>query len=279
MNKDEKLIYLKNTTQKSWEEFRQVLADKKFNYKEVDKAKEITFLKQLDDMFTYSNNQKNIPTKLQYIAKSSNLCRATKLSEEEKKDKNKITYSRFKPDQKNHPSINRFSPVGIDYLYLAIRFGKFKSTKSLFNCLEQTCLNEIRAEKGQTIAFCKFKINKDSDYKKVIDLTIADNKTYDDLLGGMLRSCAWRNADKEKIVNDFCRRIYFKLISEELFIPVKTEDPNIEYAPFHCLAYYFTSLGYDGIIYKSTVYDKGKNIVLFNKDDADGVDKIRIEEY
>lgn len=31
------------------------------------------------------------------------------------------------------------------------------------------------------------------------------------------------------------------------------------------MAQYFLSLGYSGIMYKSTVFDKGKNLVLFNK--------------
>lgn len=31
------------------------------------------------------------------------------------------------------------------------------------------------------------------------------------------------------------------------------------------MSMYFKSLGYDGIIYKSTVSNLGKNIVLFNK--------------
>ena len=37
------------------------------------------------------------------------------------------------------------------------------------------------------------------------------------------------------------------------------------YASFQCLAKYFESLGYGGILYPSTVYPKARNIVLFNK--------------
>lgn len=48
-------------------------------------------------------------------------------------------------------------------------------------------------------------------------------------------------------------------------MPLNSNDKNSIYVPFHCIANYFRSLNYSGIIYKSTVYDKGKNMVLFDK--------------
>ena len=56
-----------------------------------------------------------------------------------------------------------------------------------------------------------------------------------------------------------------KLISEQLFLPVESGEEKYMYAPFQCLAQYFKSLGYVGILYSSTVYPKAKNIVLFDK--------------
>lgn len=40
------------------------------------------------------------------------------------------------------------------------------------------------------------------------------------------------------------------------------------YAPFQTMAQYYSSLGYSGIIYGSTVSEIGRNIVLFNKNIA-----------
>ena len=82
----------------------------------------------------------------------------------------------------------------------------------------------------------------------------------------------------KEISRKFCLYIYFKILSSELFKPVENaKSKKFEYAPFHCLAYYFKQLGYDGIIYKSTVSNSryGKNIVLFDKYLANPFDKIR----
>ena len=70
---------------------------------------------------------------------------------------------------------------------------------------------------------------------------------------------------------------YCKLLSDQIFIPVETNNKSLMYAPFHCVAQYFLSLGYKGIIYKSTVFDKGKNLVLFDKSLVTLLGKI--EEY
>ena len=41
------------------------------------------------------------------------------------------------------------------------------------------------------------------------------------------------------------------------------------------MAQYFLSLGYVGIVYSSTVFPEGKNVVLFDKDAAFPVGKIK----
>ena len=58
---------------------------------------------------------------------------------------------------------------------------------------------------------------------------------------------------------------YARLLSEQIFLPITTEDKELMYAPFHCLAQYFLSFGYVGIMYSSTVFPDSKNIVLFDK--------------
>ena len=68
---------------------------------------------------------------------------------------------------------------------------------------------------------------------------------------------------------------YARLLSKQIFVPVETEDKELMYSPFQCMAQYFLSLGYAGIVYSSTVFPEGKNVVLFDKDAASPIGKIK----
>lgn len=68
---------------------------------------------------------------------------------------------------------------------------------------------------------------------------------------------------------------YARLLSKQIFVPVEAEDKELMYSPFQCMAQYFLSLGYAGIIYSSTVFSEGKNVVLFDKDAATPMGKIK----
>ena len=50
--------------------------------------------------------------------------------------------------------------------------------------------------------------------------------------------------------------------------PVRSEDETINYIPTQYLSEFFKNNGYDGIIYKSALTEKGYNIVLFNPKNA-----------
>ena len=87
---------------------------------------------------------------------------------------------------------------------------------------------------------------------------------------------------KEKQVSSIIRKeteiylanLIMKSIDEAVFLPVDIkEDPELKaYVPFHYLANYLISKGYSGILYRSTRMNKiglkGKNLVLFNKEDV-----------
>lgn len=87
-------------------------------------------------------------------------------------------------------------------------------------------------------------------------------------------SCRARSAvrkDLEKLlINTYC-----KLLSDYIFEPVESVDGDIMYAPFQTMAQYFKRKGYIGIIYKSTRYSGGKNLVLFDKNYAQPIGPIR----
>ena len=87
---------------------------------------------------------------------------------------------------------------------------------------------------------------------------------------------------KEKQVRPIIRKeteiylanLIMKSIDEAVFLPVDIEeDPELKaYVPFHYLANYLIIKGYSGILYRSTRMNKiglkGKNLVLFNKEDV-----------
>jgi hypothetical protein len=64
-------------------------------------------------------------------------------------------------------------------------------------------------------------------------------------------------------------------MSEQIFIPVSSDNKKIMYAPFQCIAQYFISKGYDGIIYSSTVYNKANNLVLFDRSMATPTGRVK----
>ena len=78
-----------------------------------------------------------------------------------------------------------------------------------------------------------------------------------------------------EIIGKWFSYYYAKLISEELFKPVNTDEKYM-YSPFQCLASYFQRLGFKGIIYSSVAYPKASNIVLFDKAMAEPYGSIEI---
>lgn len=272
------------TYRRTWEEFRKALGNNEFEYFELDKAKKYTFLSVLDNVLTYEKNMGYLTRNFNELDFHFSFCRASKIGDKE--DITNISFERFLPNKDFIKDDNRFSPKGVEYLYLACktRFGMEKDYDSVIEC----ALSEIRAEYGDTVGICEFKILgiENMERRKVIDLTIADNKTFEEIdeeldskmdkyISERLNNYIDKNkVNREKLEHDcrvyiekFLLRLYFKFLSEEIFKPVEGADKKYEYSPFHCMAEYFKGLGFDGIIYKSTVCKNGKakNIVLFNK--------------
>lgn len=134
---------------------------------------------------------------------------------------------------------------------------------------------------------------------QIFDLTIADHHTYesinaviDEYIASEAQALANQVLTKglspekiaaNKVIEERTREMsslwvvftYARMLSSQIFVPVETNKTYM-YAPFHCMAYYFQSLGYDGIAYSGTVSDKGKNLVLFNKNDAKPIGKVSV---
>lgn len=256
---------------KTWTDFRNSLANGEFTYDEIEKAKKSTFLKTYDDLF---NQHSGIEHKTITIKNLDGLLigRGTILDDNEVPN-----YERFIPKKEYIKRDNRFSPPGVEWLYLAIG-----NELDIHQCSQAEC----RVEKGNRFGFCHFTFDDSCMDLKFVDLSIVDNISYEDL-NAQLENYGQKQVKKEiKIakmlgfvpkhnvnVDEFKRLLtewgaytHTKLLSEQIFEPIQdTDDRSIMYAPFHTMAQYYISLGYSGIIYGSTVSNLGRNIVLFDK--------------
>lgn len=273
--REEDVVASEEIMRETWAEMRNALADGILKSDDVSKALTYKFLKQFDDAF-HVNNEERFCKRLLKEYNGEIFVRCVRVD-------NGATpsYDRFLPKSEYIKADNRFSPAGVEWLYLAWA-GNLKNAKE---CAREEC----RIERGENIAFCEFEIvNRDA---QIFDLTIADKYLYDEI-DEIIReyiSCAGTHIYNE-ICNTYTTKklfllikliekisfesakiwfafTYMKMLSSQIFEPVSTNKAYM-YAPFHCMANYFQSIGYDGIAYSSTVSDKGKNIVLFNKNDA-----------
>lgn len=279
LNKSESAIML------TWNEFRDALAKKEFEYNEIDKALNYVFLKQLNDFFEMHDCKKRFTKELRDVFIIRNeVLRGTILKPDETPD-----YDRFIPKREYITEDNRFSPENVEWLYLAI--GNLKEGTNLArNC----SIKECKAERNQRFGTCHFQMNSEYFKSKLVDLTIGCKYNWKQLKRGFEQDFdkavnhtinSSRNIGsnvlilRRKKVEDLTKKwfslFYAKLLSQEIFLPVDSEKKYM-YSPFQCLAMYFKQLGYDGIIYSSVAYPMAKNVVLFDKKMANPCGNIEI---
>lgn len=251
-----------------WEKLRMDLAEEKFKYNELDQVLKTTFFSQFVQIIERIDNIHNANTNLNDIKTYASLLRGANLDIDEK-----VEYSRFIPNKEKFKAINRFSPEDKEYLYLSIDF------KKSYNNNKDNCIAEIRAKEGNRVAFCEFEVKSKYKYLKIINLTSCQKTIteYEKEFQRLANEGMFKNSSSRKKIEMFFLKIYLKMLSEYLFCPIKTDDKKIEYSPFHCMANYFESIGYSGIIYESTVNKGGKNLVLFDKNYVNPINEIIYE--
>ena len=263
-----------NSIRKTWSEFRDALAKGMFSYDEVEKAKSCTFLKVYDDLFHQHSGIEHNTIKIKDL-EGLLVGRGTILSEKEVPD-----YERFIPKKEFIKNDNRFSPPGVEWLYLAIG-----NEADIHECSQAEC----RAKEGNRFGFCHFSFNDTSLELKLVDLTIADDISYEELNSRLeeygqkqvkkgIKAAqkhgfiSKNNVNRDEFIKIFTKwgvYTYTKLLSEQIFEPLSdSDDKTLMYAPFQTMAQYYISCGYSGIIYGSTVSSVGRNIVLFDKNAA-----------
>lgn len=258
----------KKTIRSTWDDFRTALATGQFFQDEIDKAKNSVFLKVYDDLF-HQHSGITLQTTTVSAIQSKKIGRGAILREGEFP-----SYERFVPKKEYITNDNRFSPPGVEWLYLAI--GEDQKILSLAQA-------ECRAKNGERFGFCEFDFVPTFEDYKLVDLTIADDITYNELnqqlenfgQAQVKKGLATLRAGKapqidtmefNKLFTKWSVYTYAKLLAEQIFVPLNgPENKKIEYAPFQTMAQYYISLGYAGIIYGSTVFPNGRNLVLFDK--------------
>lgn len=264
---------------KTFEEFQYELANGLYRYDDINEALKHTFLRVFDNMF-YANKQDKYFEKKISDMDAYHYCRGAILREEEN-----VGYERFEPKAKFMTKGNRFSPKGIEWLYIAI--GECENES--YDC----SLAECCAKSSDRFASVKYAWSTVCYTRKIVDLTIAGDFTYEDINNELnlqvnlavkhavdlsLATMAIQETPQEirEYILKWYRLTYAKIMSEQLFVPIEgAGDSDLMYAPFQCLAQYFKSLGYCGIVYDSAVYKKGKNLVLFDKTLMSPTGKIR----
>jgi len=275
---------LENIIRKKWESFRGDLASKLFRYDDIDTALHTDFLKVFDEIF--SNGRNLFEKELSEVLNSStDIARAAHI----KNGAPTPNYVRFIPNAKFMTSHNRFSPPGVEWLYLAIGTNSKHGTE--LSIAEKCALKECRTSIGDHYALCCFRLNDYYKKKNIVDLTIAKDSNYREINTALeqrgaqiykrevLRSIesglitgTVKKPDAKDLIPEFYKwavYTYARLLAEQIFLPITTEDREIMYTPFQCMAQYFLSKGYAGIEYSSTVFPAGKNLVLFDKQAAE----------
>ncbi|MBU4485360.1 MAG: RES family NAD+ phosphorylase [Candidatus Delongbacteria bacterium] len=135
-----------------------------------------------------------------------------------------------------HLSTNgRANPFGISYLYLASDI--------------KTAISEIRPYKNECLSVAEFKAKE--------ELLMADLRTPKDVISPFLL-----NGEYE--LNFILENLPFiSQLSEELSKPVNPKEANLEYLPSQYLCEFIKHIGFDGIVYNSSLA-KGINFAIFN---------------
>ena len=141
------LAHSEETMKRTWSEFGNALARKDFEYTDTDNALSVTFLRQFDGWFQ-GIGKSEMTVFLSEIFNSKHVGRGTIIKPSEPRET--PPYSRLLPVSKFITEDNRFSPPGIEWLYLAV--GEHQ------DITQKGAEKECRAKQGERFAFCNFNI-------------------------------------------------------------------------------------------------------------------------
>lgn len=181
----------------------------------------------------------------------------------------KITESRFIPDWQyvDEKNPNRMNGSDRLYNYFTVSRGLCRGDELFY-----TSAHELRLNKDDDFYGCYFNIPDSFGKLKFIDLmTIEKIPKNDDRLARFLKRKFFSESLAElqedtaaKWSIQLCFSIWENSI---MFAPVDKQSKTElceQYRPFHVMCDFFERNGFDGIIYRSTVYKKGACLALFD---------------
>jgi len=127
----------------------------------------------------------------------------------------------------------RANPIGITYLYASSSID--------------TAISEVRGHKGEVVTVAEFQMKS--------DLRLADLREPKSTI-----SPFELNEDLELIYKNMP---FLTLLGNELSKPIIPREANLEYLPSQYLCELLKDIGFNGIIYKSSISD-GNNYVIFD---------------
>lgn len=137
----------------------------------------------------------------------------------------------------------RANPAGIPYLYLG-------STRS-------TAVAELRPHTGERACVARFEL------PDVDDLKLADLRNPRSLIS------PFTSGDENMIIELRADLPLLERLGEELTRPIQPSGVAYEYVPTQYLCEYIKKMGFDGVVYRSSVSsDGGVNIALFRPEAA-----------
>lgn len=250
-----------------WNELKDALYEGKVDYKDIEKLrKDFMFFNRFDNIFETAVSTFEVA-----LDSIKPMFRGAR--EEVALD----NYNRMIPNIKYATGYNRMNPPGEAFIYLGILGeNKGRDKNTVKNHILKTVLKELRSYRDTTITVCEFQVNYSGKSKTVLDFRGDINIPKSDRpLNIYLQKEIIKNSRKEtelEVVNRVLTKVYFNMLSsDQIFKPVETDDQDekkYEYAPFHTLANYVREQGYAGIIFNSTVYKNGTNLVLFDPNDV-----------
>lgn len=138
---------------------------------------------------------------------------------------------------KEFATAGRANPFGIPYLYLS-------------NPIETTYY-EVRSLYQDILYVGKFVVQNDL---KVVNFTNDISLFY-----------AYTTSSASSLVDVCKKRLIIELISKDMSKPLRRYDKEIEYVPTQLICEFCKHKGADGIIFRSSLYDKGVNLVVFDE--------------
>lgn len=186
------------------------------------------------------------------------------------KDTSKLTESRFIP-QPQYASLNRMNDKDRLYSYFSISY-KDSADKDVIT----TGVKEIRTTQDDEVWKCKFKFSSQESFLKIVDFSPIckipkDEKDYTKFL---IRKIGKKlPVDKDCLTYWLIQTLLQIFHDSNMFAPIdknENEDSQrLKYKPFHIICDYLERNGYHGIIYRSTVFPRGRCLTLFKPKYAD----------